>query len=229
MKKLLSLSVFFPAYNDAYMLPYLIAVADDTARRVAAKYELIVINDGSTDHTGTVLKLLRRRYPRLRTVTHPENRGYGAALRSGFAAARYDWVFYTDGDGQYDPSELASLVRAHTRNTDVVNGYKTRRSDPWYRTVIGSLYNTYIQKRHRPPIRDIDCDFRLIRRSLLANIRLTSTSGSICIELITQLRRAGATFREIPVRHYPRRFGTSRFFSLTHLTTTLHELVAINP
>lgn len=227
MRKLSSLSIFFPAYNDALSLPNVIAAADRVAKTCAKRYEIIIINDGSTDQTGVVLKTLTRTYPALRVVTHTKNQGYGKALRSGFSAARYDWVFYTDGDGQYDPSELALLVKRVSGHTDVINGFKRNRQDAWYRKLLGHWYNLFVQFRFHPPIRDIDCDFRLIRRSLLKNVMLKSTSGTICVELITQLHKNGARFEEIPVHHYPRLHGTSKFFSFSHIRTTFSELLAI--
>ncbi len=226
MKKLSGLSIFFPAFNDAQSLPDLIKRAHDAAYEVTKRFEVIVINDGSTDTTAQVLKALMENYPTtLRAVTHTTNRGYGQALRSGFRTSRYKWVFYTDGDGQYDPLELTQLVHQLTAATDVVNGYKIKRSDAWIRTVIGSIYNWWLHQQYPLPIRDIDCDFRLIRRSMLQKIHLTSTSGTICLELITKLSLAGARFAEVPIHHYPRRFGRSQFFRPRHLLSTLKEMV----
>jgi glycosyltransferase involved in cell wall biosynthesis len=126
------ISVFFPAYNDARSLPSLLARTFETLRRHALDYEVIVIDDGSRDDTADVLASLCRLYaPHLRVVTHEQNRGYGGALRSGFANASKEFIFYTDGDGQYDPGELVSLLRKVTPDTGLVNGYKIARQDPW--------------------------------------------------------------------------------------------------
>lgn len=236
MKKLTSVSIFFPAYNDARSLPSLITRAETVAKRAAKRYEIIVVNDGSIDDTKQTIRALQKSHHYLRLINHPQNMGYGAALRSGFAAARYEWVFYTDGDGQYDPSELTRLVLCLQKNVtsgrtrlsgriDVVNGYKVKRSDPLIRTLIGNIYNTYQHMVHRLPIRDIDCDFRLIKKSLLKKITLRSTSGTICVELITKLQIAGATFCEVPVSHLPRTHGHSQFFRPRHLIQTLREFI----
>ncbi len=224
MKKLPELSLFFPCLNDAQSLARLISRADQIAKQVAIRYEILVINDGSTDNTSRVLARLQKRYIHLHTITHPKNMGYGAALQSGFSNARYDWVFYTDGDGQYDPSELKKLVERVTPSVDVVNGYKIHRADHWTRTVLGVLYNRVAHVITRLPIRDIDCDFRLIRRLALRDITLHNDSGAICIELISKLHTHGAKFAEVPVHHYPRRFGRSEFFRISHLSTMLHSL-----
>ena len=142
MKKLESISAFFPAYNDAATISSMVIATLLTLPKVTDDYEVIVVNDGSPDHTGEMLKELARVYPQVRVVTHEKNRGYGGALRSGFAAATKTWIFYTDGDAQYDPRELPRLVEAVTEDCDVVNGYKIARSDPLHRVLIGRLYHT---------------------------------------------------------------------------------------
>ncbi|MBI3577118.1 glycosyltransferase family 2 protein [Candidatus Gottesmanbacteria bacterium] len=221
----MSISIFFPTLNDAPVLPWLIQRADVAARRLTKTYELIVINDGSTDDTKDVLALLAKKYKNLRAIHHSHPSGYGGALRSGFAAATKDWVFYTDGDGQYDPIQLTDLARRISPNIDVVNGYKTRRADPLVRRLTGALYNWLLHRLWRLPIRDIDCDFRLIRRSVLKKITLTSSSGVICLELILKLQAAGARFAEVPVHHYPRKYGQSVFFQWGNVYKTLKELM----
>lgn len=219
------ISVFFPAYNDAPSLPLLLERTFEVLRRCADDYEVIVVNDGSADETGEVLEKLRSVYaPYLRVVTHEQNRGYGGALRSGFAAASKEWVFYTDGDGQYDPSELETLLRLVTPGTGLVNGYKIARNDPWHRIAIGWMYNQFARRLFRIRLRDIDCDFRLIRRSLLDDCPLESTSGTICVELVRKLECQGADVVETPVHHYPRQHGRSQFFRVRSLATTFLQL-----
>lgn len=225
MKKISSISIFFPTLNDANVLPDLISKAFTAARLVTHNVEVIIVNDGSTDDTKNVVKKLQKRFPALRVITHTTNQGYGAALISGFNASKKDWVFYTDGDGQYDPMELTKLVKKAKPNIDVVNGYKTKRADSWIRTVTGNLYNWFAHRIYPLPIADLDCDFRLIRRSKLQKIHLTSSSGAICLELVTKLQKAGARFTEVPVSHYPRRFGNSEFFRFHHLKKTLLSLL----
>jgi glycosyltransferase involved in cell wall biosynthesis len=223
-----SLSVFFPAYNDAPSLPGLIQRTFAALEAHVADYEVIVINDGSWDKTGEVLEELRLRHaPHLRVVTHEQNRGYGGALRSGFAAATKDWVFYTDGDGQYDPSELPRLLELVGPDTGLVNGYKLERHDPAHRVWIGSTYNFCARLLFRIRIRDIDCDYRLIRRDLLDRIHLTSTSGTICVELVRKVELTGCGVVQVGVHHYPRLHGTSQFFRVKSLLKTLLELVRL--
>jgi glycosyltransferase involved in cell wall biosynthesis len=226
-----SLSVFFPAYNDAPSLTPLIERTFAVLAECASDYEVIVVNDGSRDNTGEVLDQLARRFaPRMRVITHPENRGYGGALRSGFAAATKDLVFYTDGDGQYDVGELPKLLALMEAAPDagigLVNGYKLERNDPWHRICIGNVYNAFARFVFRIRLRDIDCDFRLIRRSLLDEIRLTSTSGTICVELVRKLELVCRVV-ETGVHHYPRLHGRSQFFRLRSLAVTFSQLARL--
>ncbi len=220
-----SISVFFPAYNDAPSLPGLLERTFQVLDQYGGDYEVIVVNDGSRDNTAQVLEQLRHKYnPRLRVITHPENRGYGGALRSGFAAATKELVFYTDGDGQYDVRELPKLLAKMEPDVGLVNGYKLERHDPWHRVWIGKVYNAFARFVFRVRIRDIDCDFRLIRRSLLEKIHLTSTSGTICVELVRKIELTGCRVEEVGVHHYPRTYGRSQFFRMRSLATTFVQL-----
>jgi glycosyltransferase involved in cell wall biosynthesis len=223
-----SLSVFFPAYNDAPSLPGLLQKTFYVLEQHVADYEVIVVNDGSHDNTAEVLDALRRKYaPHLRVITHPENRGYGGALRSGLGAATRDFVFYTDGDGQYDVGELPKLLALAGPKTGLVNGYKIARQDPLHRIWIGRVYNFCARLLFRIRIRDIDCDYRLIRRPLLDKFKLTSTSGTICVELVRKLELSGFEVREIGVGHYPRLYGKSQFFRVRSLGKTFLQLLRL--
>lgn len=228
MKRLSSLSVVFPCLNDAKILPYLLAKIYTVAPRICCKtlFEVIVVNDGSTDDTPEVLVVMKRHFPNLRVIRHAHPHGYGGAIRAGLAKARFDWVFYTDGDGQYDVGDIPKLVRKVGRHIDVVNGFRLGRGDPWYRMLLGTLYNRYLQVRFRPPVRDVDCDFRLIRHTLLKKINLTTTSCLFPLELVLKLKAAGARFAEVPVKHYPRPFGRSQFFRFHRLIAMLKEHIA---
>jgi glycosyltransferase involved in cell wall biosynthesis len=224
----LQLTAFFPAFNDAPSLPELVRRFVETARDCAAEFEVIAVNDGSTDATAEVLSQLEREYaPHLRVITHPRNLGYGAALRSGFQAATKELVFYTDGDGQYDPRELRNLVALLAPGIGLVNGYKLRRHDPWHRVVIGEIYRRFARLVFRIRIRDIDCDFRLVRRSLVENLHLRSTSGTICVELVRKIEMSGCGVAECGVHHYPRLYGRSQFFRWRSLLTTFRQMLGL--
>jgi glycosyltransferase involved in cell wall biosynthesis len=158
------LSVFFPAYNDSGTIASLVITALQSARRLTPDFEVIVVNDGSADATAEIAEELARTYPEVKVVHHQGNRGYGAALRSGFAVATRELVFYTDGDAQYDPAEMAALWEAFSDDVDLVNGYKISRSDPLHRIVIGRIYHHTVKLLFGLKVRDVDCDFRLLRR-----------------------------------------------------------------
>jgi glycosyltransferase involved in cell wall biosynthesis len=224
-----SLSVFFPAYNDAPSLPALISGAFHVLESHADDFEVIVVNDGSYDRTGEVLNELCRQYgPRLRVITHRSNRGYGGALRSGFENAQKDWVFYTDGDGQYDVHELPNLLARIRPGVGLVNGFKLERNDPRHRIWIGRVYNAFARTLFRIRLQDIDCDYRLIRRDLLQDLKLTSTSGTVCVELVRKLELTGCGVVEIGVHHYARLHGRSQFFRVRSLLTTLEQLICLH-
>ena len=169
--------MFFPAYNDGGTIASLVILAVQVAGRLTPDFEVIVVNDGSTDSTREILDELARTYPRVRVIHHAGNRGYGAALRTGFAAATKDLVAYTDGDAQYDPAELEVLWNRMTPDADMVTGYKIRRSDPWHRVVIGRVYHHTVRLLFRLRVRDVDCDFRLMRREIFDRVKLGKGHG----------------------------------------------------
>jgi glycosyltransferase involved in cell wall biosynthesis len=219
-----SISVFFPAYNDEASIAALVRDALEVLPQIADDYEVVVVNDGSRDRTGEVLDALAQASPRVRVVHHETNRGYGGALRTGFASASKELVFYTDGDGQYDVRELVRLRALLAEGVDIVNGYKIKRADKWRRRALGAVYNRLTHILFSIPIRDVDCDFRLMRACALRKVALSSTSGSICVELVYKLHRAGCKFTEAPVNHYPRAHGRSQFFKLSRVARTALDL-----
>jgi glycosyltransferase involved in cell wall biosynthesis len=225
--RLPSITAFFPAFNDVHTIASLIERVETVLSGVADEYEVIVVDDGSKDGTGALLDELARRRPHLRVVHHPENRGYGAALRTGFGAATKELVFYTDGDGQYDVGELTTLLPLMREDVDVVNGYKLERADEPHRVALGAVYNRVASTAFRLPIRDVDCDFRLIRTRALRGIELESSTGAICVELVHKLDAGGAVFAEAAVHHYPRRHGRSQFFTPRRVLRTVVDLAVL--
>lgn len=222
-----SLSVFFPAYNDGGTIASMVITAVQVCRRITNDFEVIVVNDGSRDYTPDVLAELQRIYPQVRVIHHQTNKGYGGALRSGFGAATKELVFYTDGDAQYDVRELPLLLERLTSDVDIVNGYKISRSDPWYRIVIGKMYHWTVKIAFGLKIRDVDCDYRLIRRSVLEAISLKSNTGTICVELVKRIQDAGFKFAEVPVHHYHRAYGKSQFFNFRRIFRTAVQLTQL--
>ncbi len=214
------LSVFFPAYNDSGTIASMVIRAVQAAEALTPDYEVIVVNDGSADATAEIADELARTYPHVRVVHHPNNRGYGGALQTGFRSATKDWIFYTDGDAQYDPAEMAELWSHMTADADMVNGYKISRSDPLHRIIIGRLYHHIVSLMFGLTVRDVDCDFRLMRRSIFDRIQLRKTSGVICLEMMKKIEDAGFRIVEVPVHHYHRAFGKSQFFNFRRIFKT---------
>jgi glycosyltransferase involved in cell wall biosynthesis len=222
-----SISAFFPCFNDEATIASMVNAAVKTIEGLGADGEVIVINDGSTDGSQEVLEDLSDSQPSLRIVVHEHNRGYGGALLSGFAAATKQWVFYTDGDAQYDPTELALLVDAAAADVDVVQGYKRRRGDNIARRIVGRVYHRFVRTMFGLKIRDTDCDFRLIRRELLERVELVHSTGVICVEMVRKFQDAGARFVEVPVSHFPRTHGKSQFFRIGSVGRSLRDLAAL--
>lgn len=222
-----AISAFFPCYNDEATIASMVDLTLTTIDSVGADGEVVVINDGSTDESAEVLDGLRTRQARVRVITHERNSGYGAVLLSGFASAAKQWVFYTDGDAQYDPTELELLVQHASDDVDVVQGYKLRRADGMTRRVVGRVYHRFVALFFGLKIRDTDCDFRLIRKAMLDKVELEHTTGAITVELVRKLQDAGAVFTEVGVHHYRRVYGTSEFFTIPAVARTLWDLAGL--
>ncbi len=237
------ISAFFPCFNDAGTIASMVLEALVVLRELASDYEVVVIENGSSDYAWDVLDELERLYGpqgvdprdrgRVRVVRFAQPLGYGGALRAGFAACRYELIFYTDGDGQYDPRELRQLVaalereEAAGRRVDVVMGNKLMRRDPLHRRVVSWLYHHTMRLAFGFQVHDVDCDFRLLRREVLEALTLTQNSGAIALELMTKVQLAGFRTVEVPVHHYHRAYGVSQFFRPRHLWAVLVSLVKL--
>jgi glycosyltransferase involved in cell wall biosynthesis len=224
VKPLQSLSVFFPCYNDAGTIPTMVIRACQAAEEVTDDYEVIVLDDGSEDDSVAVLEALLPHFPRLRLIRHDAPSGYGGNLRAGIAACTKEWIFYTDGDAQYDPRELTLLAQAVTPGVDVVNGWKRKRHDPLHRVWVGLAYQHFVQQAFRLHIRDVDCDFRLMRKAVFDVVTLESSTGTITFEMVKKIQDAGFRFAEVPVHHFYRQYGKSQFFNFPRVGRTLWAL-----
>ncbi len=224
--RLSSLTIFFPCYNDGGTIATMIIRAMQAAPSVTDDFEILVINDGSQDDSAAILGEMARVYPeRVRIMHELRPSGYGGVLRKGFASAQKDWIFYTDGDAQYDPRELVTLSEALAGDTDMVNGYKIKRHDPLHRVWIGLAYQYFVKFMFGLVIRDVDCDFRLMRRSIFDVVDLESHSGTITFEMVKKIQDAGFKIREAPVHHYYRQYGVSQFFNIPRVVRTLIDLM----
>lgn len=222
------ISIFYPFYNDWGTMGSMVLLTLETVERLGVEYDITIVNDGSHDPKNrAVLDEIERRFPNVRVVHHEVNRGYGGALQSGFAAGTREWIFYTDGDAQYDVRELELLYEKAGPDVDLVQGYKIARGDPLHRIAIGRLYHHFVRLAFGIRVRDTDCDFRLLRRSMFDAFALESDSGTICVELMFRVRRGGYRIVEVPVHHYQRAHGRSQFFNFARLARTLRQLVEL--
>jgi hypothetical protein len=228
-----SLSVIFPAFNEEANIR---AVVEDACRiipKFAPVFEIIVVNDGSEDRTGEICDELALEFSDVRVVHHARNRGYGAALKSGIARARYDVIFFTDSDGQFDLRELATLL-GQTDAYDIVAGYRARRHDPPHRLLFAWGWNILVRRVLGIRIRDIDCAFKAFDRHVFDSIQIQSTGAMVNTEIFAQASAFGMTVKEVPVSHFPRRHGeptgdnvaviSKAFRELTKMRRSLHTI-----
>lgn len=201
--RLPGLSAFLPARNeDANLLPMVEAMLR-VLPAVAERWELIIIDDGSRDATCALADRLARQHASIRVVHHRTGRGYGAAIRSGLRAARYEYVFFTDADRQFDPGQITVLI-AELGRADVVVGYRHARSDPFFRRLNAAAWNLLVRWLFRLPVRDVNCAFKLFDRRALAGIELEADGAVVSAELLARLCQQGARIVEVPVDHFPR-------------------------
>ncbi len=204
------ISFFLPAYNLEAQIQRTVETADKVVSRVANKYEIIVINDGSHDRTGKILEKICSHNKKIKVITHRINKGYGAALSSGFYNSKYGWIAFTDGDGQFDISELPKLIETQKKtNADLVVGYYIKRAVSFTRKLNTWLWQVVVKILFGLKVRDIDCGFKLISKKVIKTIpKLESERGAfISSELLIKANKFGFTIVETGVHHYPRLEG----------------------
>lgn len=201
-----SISVVLPAYNEEENIPRTVGNVIDAMVGVCDEYEILVVNDGSRDRTAEVTRELEAKYPQVRLVNHEVNKGYGAALATGFAAASKDLVFMTDGDAQFDVREIRKLLPL-LEKADLAIGYRAPRRDPFHRLVYAWGWNLLINLLFGYTARDVDCAFKLFRRSILDDFEVESRGATFSTEFLVRARRTGHQVREVGVKHLPRLAG----------------------
>lgn len=228
-----SISIFFPFLNDWGTVGSLISLSIETVSKLTDDWEVLIIDDGSKsadkEALEYIVRIINKGYKKeaVRVITHEKNRGYGGALRSGFENSTKDLVFYTDCDAQYDPRELMNLYKEMKPGIGMVNGYKIKRNDPIIRIIAGRFYHHLVKLMFSLPIRDTDCDFRLIRRTVFDRVKLFESTGTICTELVKKVDHAGYKIMEVPVHHYYRTSGKSQFFNFKRLYKTGTNLLKL--
>ncbi len=205
-----SLTVFFPAYNDEDNISKVAETAIEVLEELGHDYEMIIVHDGSPDGTGEVADELARKHPKLRIIHHEKNLGYGAALKSGFTGAKNHYVFYTDGDNQFDVGEMRKFVAlVDVGLSDVVVGFRNRKQYTLYRKIVSFTYNLVLQVLFDLPYRDVDCAFKLVPRDLIDSIDISSADAFIDAEILIKAQQLGYSITEIGVTHRPREGGVS--------------------
>lgn len=219
----LSLSIFFPCRNEQDNVERVTLRALKTAREVSADFEIIIVNDGSRDRTGEIAERLAQEHPQVRVVHHPVNRGYGGALQSGFRAASKEWVFYTDGDGQFDFAEIAKLLPLCGQRT-IVSAYRLNRQDSLIRRFNGWCWGALVNRLFGMRVRDVDCAFKLYPAALFKRIELRSMGALIDAEVLAKAVRLGYEIKQIGVHHYPRTAGSQSGANLKVIMRAFKEL-----
>lgn len=224
----LNISAFFPAYNEAENLEALTTKTVETLEKLADKWEVIIVDDGSKDNTEEVANKLVETYPGVRYIRHKVNQGYGGAVKTGLKEAKLDWIFFTDGDGQFDVSEMELLV-PHSETADFVAGYRIKRQDNFMRSLNafawGSMVRTLFGLHGK--VRDIDCAFKLFKRRVVDDYEFKASGAMISTELLAQSKKIGYTFKEQGVHHYPRTAGVQTGANIKVILRAFKELFAL--
>ncbi len=220
------ISLFFPAYNEERNIALAIAQAKAVLNAIAEEYEIIVVDDGSTDRTGDIVDRLSVFDEKVRVVRHCLNRGYGAAVLSGIRAARYEWVFFTDADLQFRLEEIPRLI-AYAPEYPVVIGYRAPRRDPLMRLINAKGWNILNRVMFGLKARDIDCAFKLFRRNLVSNLPMRSGGATVSAEMLIRLQRNNVPIKEVPVTHLPRKNGIATGAKLPVIVRAFRELFGL--
>ena len=224
--KLPSLSIFFPAYFDENTVEPLTRACVETAKKLTDDYEIIIVDDKSPDKTGEVADRMASELKNVRVIHHPENMGVGQAMITGYTHASKEWVFYTDGDMQYDVSEML-LLAEHAKKFDLVIGYRLTRAEGFKRIFTSKCFHFLVFCLFGVRYKDIDCSFKLIHRRFLDKISFHTNSGLVDAELLIQARRFKFPVKEIGVHHYPRKFGSSHCLRLNLIVSMLLDMLKL--
>lgn len=223
-----NLSVFFPAYNEEGSIESTVSGATKVLEKLGFQYEIIIVDDGSKDKTPRIADSLARKNPKIRIIHHPKNLGYGEALKSGFYNAKYDTICYTDGDGQFDFSEVSKFLE-RIEDHDLVIGYRIKRQDPFFRILFKKGWKVSLRTFFGLTLKDVDCGFKMIKRKVLEKIpHLESTRGAmINAELAIKAKKYGFKVGQVGVNHYPRLSGKPTGASITVIVRSYLDLLRL--
>ena len=220
-----SLSVVIPAYRDASMISEVVSSLLTVVKSEVGELEIIIVEDGSPDNTAEVCRCLANKYPQVKIICHPKNMGYGRTLRDGFEAATKEFVFYTDGDNQYDLTQLPSALKLLEEvKVDAVLGYRYPRSDGIFRFLVSKVYNYLFRIVFPVYVRDVNCSFKLVKNNVMKMLRLSSESAFIDAEIVWGLKNKGFKFKEMPVSNFSNKFRRSNFVNPRRTLEILNEM-----
>lgn len=225
-KPLSSLSIFFPAYRDENTVDPLTRACVEVARELTDDFEILIVDDKSPDRTGEVADRMAREFKEVRVIHHAVNEGVGRAMIDGFTHAKKDYVFYTDGDFQYDMKELWLLAK-HVKNYEVIVGYRLQRAEGFKRVFTSRCFHLLIFILFGIHYRDIDCSFKLVHRKFLNQVTFHTKSALVDPELLINAKRLKFPVKEIGVRHYPRRFGASQCLRIKLIVSMITDMVRL--
>lgn len=225
--KPLSLTIFYPCYNEEANVERVTRQAVEVAGRIADDYEVLIVNDGSKDRTGEIADRLAAELPGVRAVHNRPNQGYGGALQRGFREATKNWVFYTDGDGQFDLNELPELLPL-LQTHDIVSCYRMDRKDPLIRKLNAFAWSTLVNLLFHIGLRDIDCAFKIYPKSFIDRIQMHSRGALIDTEMLAKARMLGYTIAQRGVHHYPRTAGQQTGANLKVILRAFRELFKLH-
>jgi glycosyltransferase involved in cell wall biosynthesis len=218
-----NLSVIFPAFNEEGNIACTIETAIKVLPEVATRWEIIVVDDGSSDATALICNHLKARFPEVELIRHGQNRGYGAALKSGIMSAKYDLVFFSDADGQFDLNDLQQLI-SWSEDYDIVAGYRAKRQDPLYRRINALGWNVLVRLVLGIKVRDIDCAFKLFRREVFDHVQIRCVGAMVNTEILAQATQLGMRIHQVKVNHFPRRKGKQSGANVHVIIKALREL-----
>ena len=225
--KPLALTIMFPCYNEEANVERVTRAAVDVARRIADEFEVLVVNDGSRDHTGAIADRLAAEIPGVRAVHNNPKRGYGGALSRGFREASKNWIFYTDGDGQFDFNEITKILPL-LETHDIVSCYRLDRKDSLVRKLNAFAWSTLVNLLFHIGLRDIDCAFKIYPRTFIERITMHSTGALIDTEMLAKARNLGYSIAQLGVHHYPRTAGSQTGANLKVILRAFKELFKLH-
>ena len=226
MSKIKSISLMFPLYKDKRTVEFMIKKSINVLKKFKKKYEIIIVDDGCPQNSGRLAKKIAKKIPNVKVFFHKKNLGYGAALKTGLKKCKNDWIFMIDGDAEYDVDDLSRLILA-SKNNDLVITYRYKKKYATSRIIISWIYNAILRLLFRVDFRDISTGSRLVRKKLINDITLRSTSPFVVAELAIRSRLAGYKVGEIGIHTYPRTFGTGSSVSFKNILLTIKDMLLL--